>query len=216
MTVTSSLPRRTVLTAIAAAAVLALGACGNKGDKADVASASTATSAPATAAPGNHNRADTTFAQQMIVHHRQAIEMADLAEKRASSSKVKTLAAKIEKEQKPEIKTMSGWLKSWGEKVPQGMSMSMPGMNHGSPSATPSVPGMMNDRRMREMMQTSGKAFDTMFLTMMIKHHQGAIDMAKAEKKHGSYDPAKALAGDIVTAQSAEITQMRKMLGHTS
>ncbi|WP_413098631.1 DUF305 domain-containing protein [Streptomyces sp. Inha503] len=214
MTVTSSPPRRTVWTAIAAAAVLALGACGNKGDKAEVASASTATSAPATAAPGNHNRADTTFAQQMIVHHRQAIEMADLAERRASSSKVKALAAKIEKEQKREIKTMSGWLKSWGEKVPQGMSM--PGMNDGSTSATPSMPGMMNDRRMREMMQTSGKAFDTMFLTMMIKHHQGAIDMAKAEKKHGSYGPAKALAGDIVTTQSAEITEMRKMLGHTS
>ncbi|MGW7594623.1 DUF305 domain-containing protein, partial [Streptomyces rubiginosohelvolus] len=112
MTFTSSLPSRTALAAIAAATVLASGACGDKDDKADVASAATAASAPATAASGKHSRADVTFAQHMIVHHRQAIEMADLAEKRASSSKVKTLAAKIEKEQKPEITTMSGWLES--------------------------------------------------------------------------------------------------------
>ncbi|WP_306664859.1 DUF305 domain-containing protein [Streptomyces sp. Rer75] len=186
---------------------LALGACGGN-DKTEVASTA---SAPAATATGRHNQADVTFAQQMIVHHRQAIEMADMAQEHAHTSDVKALAVKIEKEQKPEIKTMTGWLKSWGEKVPEGRTM--PGMGHRSPSATPSMPGMMDEQQMRDMTHAPGKAFDTMFLTMMIKHHQGAIDIAETEKKQGAHGPARTLAGDIITTQTAQITQMRKMLG---
>jgi len=101
---------------------------------------------------------------------------------------------------------MSAWLTAWGEKVPQGMD----GMDHGDASP---MPGMMNDQQMDDMRGASGKAFDTMFLTMMIKHHEGAVEMAETEKKQGAYGPAKELADDIITAQKAEITQMRRMLG---
>ncbi|MER6089178.1 DUF305 domain-containing protein [Streptomyces bluensis] len=209
MTTARTLLRRTSLASLTAVTALALGACGGS-DNTDVAHTSTA-SAPAATATGRHNQADVTFAQQMIVHHRQAVEMAGMAQEHAHTSDVKALAVKIEKEQEPEIKTMSGWLKSWGEPVPKGTST--PGMDHHSPSAMPSMPGMMDDQQMRDMMHASGKAFDTMFLTLMIKHHQGAIDMAKTEKKQGVHGPARTLAGDIITTQSTEIAQMRKMLG---
>ncbi|WP_063728837.1 DUF305 domain-containing protein [Streptomyces sp. RTd22] len=207
MTRARPLLRRTTLASLTAVTALTLGACGGN-DNAEVASTA---SAPATTATGRHNQADVTFAQQMIVHHRQAIEMADMAQEHAHSRDVKSLAVKIDKEQEPEIKTMTGWLKSWSEKVPEGLTM--PSMGHRSPSGTPSMPGMMDDQQMRDMTHTSGKAFDTMFLTMMIKHHQGAIDMARTEKKQGTYGPARTLAGDIITTQTAQITQMRKMLG---
>ncbi|WTW04778.1 DUF305 domain-containing protein [Streptomyces sp. NBC_00024] len=203
-----SLPRRTAFAAVAAAAALVLAACGGN-DSTGTASTSPGTTTSASVPAGEHNQADVTFAQGMIPHHRQAIAMADMAETRASSSEVKELAAQIKKAQDPEIETMSGWLRAWGEKVPEGMD-GMDGMDNGDAS---SMPGMMNDQQMDDMRGASGKTFDTMFLTMMIKHHEGAVDMAGTEKNQGAYGPAKALADDIITAQTAEIAQMRKMLG---
>jgi uncharacterized protein (DUF305 family) len=208
MNANRSLTRRTALAA-AAAATLVLAACGGNDSTgtADTSPGTTATSASVPA--GEHNEADVTFAQGMIPHHRQAIAMADMAETRASSNDVKALASQIKKAQDPEIKTMSAWLRAWGETVPQGMD-GMDGMDHGDAS---SMPGMMNNQQMDDMRGASGKAFDTMFLTMMIEHHEGAVEMAETEKKQGAYGPAKELADDIITAQTAEITQMRKMLG---
>ncbi|AZS69818.1 DUF305 domain-containing protein [Streptomyces lydicus] len=196
------------LAAAAAAAALVLAACGGNGDTGTADTSPGTTTSPSVPA-GEHNQADVTFAQGMIPHHRQAIAMANMAETRASSSDVRTLAAKIKKAQNPEIHTMSAWLRAWGEKVPQGMD-GMDGMDHGDAS---SMPGMMKNEQMDDMRGASGKAFDTMFLTMMIEHHEGAVVMAETEKKQGAYGPAKDLADDIITAQTAEITQMRKMLG---
>ncbi|ARZ66720.1 copper resistance protein [Streptomyces albireticuli] len=75
------------------------------------------------------------------------------------------------------------------------------------------MPGMMDDQQMNSLKGMTGTAFDKMFLTMMIEHHEGAISMANTEKRRGSYAPAKELADSIVTSQTAEIAQMRKMLG---
>ncbi|MFG2302424.1 DUF305 domain-containing protein [Actinacidiphila glaucinigra] len=210
MTLSRSLTRRAALATIAAAAALVLAACGGT-DHAGGTHTAPAATASTPASAGQYNQADVTFAQQMIPHHRQAVAMAEVAETRASSDEVKSLADKIKQAQDPEINTMSGWLTAWGKDVPQdiGMDHEMPGMDHGDAS---SMPGMMGSDQMGDLDGASGKAFDTMFLTMMIEHHQGAIDMAKTEKNQGAYAPAKALAGDIVTAQTAEITQMRKML----
>ncbi|WP_328690301.1 DUF305 domain-containing protein [Streptomyces phaeochromogenes] len=207
MNTTRSLPRRTALAAAAAVAALVLAACGGNSDT-GTADTSPGTTASASAPAGKRNQADVTFAQGMIPHHRQAIAMADMAETRASSSDVKVLASQIKKAQDPEIETMSAWLTAWGEEVPQGTD-GMDGMDHGDAS---SMPGMMNNQQMDDMRDASGKAFDTMFLTMMIEHHEGAVEMAQTEKTQGAYGPAKTLADDIITAQTAEITQMRKML----
>lgn len=145
----------------------------------------------------------------MIPHHRQALEMAELAADRAASAQVKDLAARVEKAQDPEIKTMSGWLKSWGEEVPEA-GESMPGMDHGTHSG---MPGMMDDAEMTKLEKASGKEFDALFLNLMVEHHEGAVDMAETEKSKGAYEPATAMADDIVTAQTAEIEEMNKLVG---
>jgi uncharacterized protein (DUF305 family) len=149
------------------------------------------------------NAADVKFAQEMIPHHGQAIAMAELAATRAASPQVKTLAQRIEGAQDPEIKTMSEWLKAWGEEVPPvDMGHSAPG--HGS--------GMMSADEMAKLDKASGAAFDTMFVEMMIRHHQGAIEMAKIEQKDGKNAKAKELATRIETAQTAEISEMQTLV----
>ncbi|WP_329537986.1 DUF305 domain-containing protein (plasmid) [Streptomyces sp. NBC_01450] len=212
---TRTLTRRAALTATAVTAVLVLAACGNDSDSASSkhqghSSASSSASADATTAA--HNAQDVSFAQGMIPHHQQALEMAKLAADRASSAEVKDLAARIEKAQDPEIQTMSGWLKSWGKDVTTSDSSmeSMPGMEH---SAHSDMPGMMDSKDMDELEKASGADFDTMFLTMMIEHHKGAIEMATTEKDKGKYGPATSMSDGIITAQTAEITEMNKLLG---
>lgn len=197
---------RAVLVALTATAALALTACGSGDDGADTAHASHSAAAGATASAtaGAHNAQDVSFAQSMIPHHQQALEMAGLAVDRASSAQVRDLAARIEKAQDPEIRTMTGWLKAWGEDVP------MAGMDH---SGHAGMTGMMSDKDMTMLKQAKGTDFDTMFLTMMVQHHQGAVEMAGTEKAKGDYGPATTMADSIVTAQNAEIKEMNKLLG---
>ncbi|GAB2750566.1 DUF305 domain-containing protein [Streptomyces bullii] len=217
---TRTLTRRAALVAVTATAGLVLAACGGDGQGgsghgghggttpsagADATAGSEAT-ASAEATAGAHNAQDVAFAQGMIPHHQQALEMARLAADRAASEQVKDLAVRIEKAQDPEIRTMTGWLKTWGEKVPE----SMPGMDHSGHSG---MPGMMGEEDMAKLQKASGKTFDTMFLTMMVEHHEGAVEMATTQKTEGRNGPAKALAEDIITAQNAEITEMKKLLG---
>ncbi|MFC9506749.1 DUF305 domain-containing protein [Streptomyces sp. NPDC057002] len=207
-----NLTRRAALVVAAGAATFVLAACGGDGgDKSGSghdAHASASESAGAEATSGAHNAQDVSFAQGMIPHHRQALEMARLAEGRTTSGAVKDLAARIEKAQDPEIKTMTGWLKAWGEDAPG----SGKDMDH-SASGHSGMPGMMGGEDMAGLEKLTGRAFDTQFLTLMVEHHEGAVKMADVEKSKGRYGPAKAMAGDIVTAQNAEIGEMNKLLG---
>ena len=132
--------------------------------------------------------------------------MADLAPDRARSAEVKKLAAEIEKAQAPEIEKLSGWLTSWGETVPAegAMEHSM----HGG-----GMEGLMSAEEMTALENASGEAFDTSFMEMMIKHHEGAVEMAKTEQSDGAHAPARKMAADIIASQSAEIEQMKKLLG---
>ncbi len=215
---TRSLVRRTAVVAASGVTALVLAGCGGSGDDTGSAghgghqatdSASAAPSAPAS--QGQHNAADVAFAKGMIPHHRQAVEMADLAPDRARSAEVKKLAAEIKKAQAPEIEKLSGWLTSWGETVPAegAMDHSM----HGGVDGTGSMDGMMSAEEMTALEDASGRAFDTAFMEMMIKHHEGAVEMAKTEQSDGAHTPARKMAADIITSQSAEIEQMRKLLG---
>ncbi|MGW3124084.1 DUF305 domain-containing protein [Streptomyces sp. NPDC001107] len=207
-----TLTRRAALIAATTTAALVLSACGGgSSDSGSAASAGTSASSSTDGdtAADTYNAEDVTFAQGMIPHHQQAVQMARLAADRASSAQVKELAARIEKAQGPEITAMSGWLKSWGKDMPtSGNSMSsMPGMGQSG------MPGMMSSAHMAGLKKLSGKEFDTMFLTMMIEHHKGAVEMATTEKNKGRYGAATSLADGIITTQNAEITQMNKMLG---
>ncbi|ELS54760.1 putative Lipoprotein [Streptomyces viridochromogenes Tue57] len=208
--------RRAALAATATAAALVLAACGGNGSDTGSGTGSgsrTSASASADTTAEAHNDQDVAFAQGMIPHHQQALEMAGMAATQASSAQVKDLASRIEKAQDPEIRTMSGWLESWGEDVPS----SMPGMDHSGGHSGGSdgsdMPGMMDTEDMDKLKKASGEDFDTMFLTMMIEHHEGAVEMAGTEKEQGRYGPAKKLADAVITAQTAEIAEMNKLLG---
>ena len=178
--------------ALALVTVLTLAACGS--------------GSASGAGGGDHNDADVTFAQSMIPHHEQAVQMATMAKAHASSSEVKRLADKIEAAQGPEIATMQGWLEDWGRSDSHG---SMSGMNHGETG----MPGMMDDDEMMNLDKATGPAFDEIFLTMMVAHHTGAIEMAQTEQSKGENADATALAEDIEKAQTDEISQMKKLLG---
>ncbi|MFD6227958.1 DUF305 domain-containing protein [Streptomyces sp. NPDC060232] len=203
--------RRAAAVVSAGAAAVVLAACGGgdgAGGSGGTASPSAAASAqaPAPAGQGQHNAADAAFAKGMIPHHRQAVEMADLAPSRAGSAEVKKLAEDIRKAQDPEIKTLSGWLTSWGEQVPAEGAMDHSA--HG-------MAGMMTAEQMDRLKTASGAAFDTAFMELMVEHHEGAVAMAKTEQAQGAFPAAKAMAGAIVTSQSAEIAQMNKLLGRS-
>jgi uncharacterized protein (DUF305 family) len=180
--------RRLILPGLLAALLLTVSACGSDTNE--------------TKSDSGHNEADVLFAQEMIPHHEQAVEMAKLAATRAQGAEVKQLAADIEAAQGPEIETMTGWLKGWGE------DSSMGGMGHGDME----MPGMMSTKDMNQLMGATGADFDQMFLTMMISHHQGAIQMAKDEQANGTDTNAIELAKKIESAQTAEITKMQGML----
>jgi uncharacterized protein (DUF305 family) len=201
-----SLVRRTAAAVAAGTASLVLVACGSDGDGAagHDGHATTSPTASAPAAQGQHNAADVAFAKGMIPHHRQAVEMADQAPSRAGSAEVKKLAEEIKKAQDPEIRTLSGWLASWGEQVPA---------EGAADHSAHGMAGMMTAGEMDKLKNSSGKAFDTAFTELMIKHHEGAVAMARTEKADGAFPDARRMADAIITSQTAEITRMKDLLG---
>ncbi|WP_326594932.1 DUF305 domain-containing protein [Streptomyces sp. NBC_01803] len=204
--------RSAVRLATAAGAVtiaLALTACGSDGGGHDEDSSAPSGSSTTPAEDGEQNAADISFAQGMIPHHQQAVEMADLALDQTTSDEVRTLAEQIRAAQAPEIETLSGWLAAWGEAIPE------EGMDHSDHDmgGDMDMDGMMSAEDMTELENASGTAFDTAFLEMMIEHHRGAVEMAETEQADGSYRPALDMAEDIISSQTAEIGAMNELLG---
>ncbi len=157
------------------------------------------------------------FAQHMIPHHQQAIEMSDMVlGKQGIDPRVLDLANQIKAAQAPEIEEMQTWLTQWG--MPKMPMMSgtggMPGMN-GMPGmdGMPGMSGMMSEEDMTALQNAQGVAATKMYLTQMIEHHQGAITMAQNEIDDGQYPATITLARSIVTSQQREIDTMNKILG---
>ncbi|MFJ5074843.1 DUF305 domain-containing protein [Streptomyces sp. NPDC088553] len=206
--------RKFALVGAATATGLLLTACGTDDGKSGMdhggtsatasASASASGSGGVAAAPGAFNDADVMFAQMMIPHHEQALEMAELAEGRAQDPEVKKLVTAIEQAQDPEIQKMRAWLKGWGKPESAGHGTGGGG-GHG-------MAGMMSEQDMKDLAAVKGKAFDRKFAELMIAHHNGAVDMAKDERKNGENPTAKALADDVVRTQSDEVAALRKIL----
>jgi len=150
------------------------------------------------AAPDNTpNSADLNYAQMMIVHHGQALEMTRLATGRAASTPVKRLSARITATQQPEIEAMRGWLKS------NGGAKSQEGHDHGV------MPGMASPAQLAKLRAAKGKAFDDLFLKLMITHHQGAITMATEVLSEGNNVQVEEMANDVVAQQTVEVDRMR-------
>lgn len=151
------------------------------------------------------NDADVAFTNEMIMHHQQAIEMADLVlDKDGVDPDVITLAENIKAAQQPEIDLMRSWLETWGE--PTLNAGDMDGMDHGG------VGMMMSDDDMNALDAATGAEASSLFLEQMIVHHQGAIDMAEQEIENGKNPDAIELANKIVDDQTAEIQKMQEML----
>lgn len=167
-----------------------------------------------TGSTSDHNSADVAFAQDMIPHHQQALLMADVAIEGAQTQELRDLAERIKAAQAPEIDEMTSWLEAWGEDVPDLDEMSHMMMGHGDADEDDDMPGMMDADQMQQMMQMmgSGRAFDAMWVRMMILHHEGAIEMAQDEQASGQYPDAISLAEDIEAAQTKEIAEMEQML----
>jgi len=159
------------------------------------------TTAPANSSTSEHNAADTMFAQMMIPHHAQAVEMSDamLAKKDIPASVI-ALATKIKAAQAPEIDKMTAWLKSWNE------SSTMSG--HGGHS----MDGMLSDAELLKLDGSQGMEAAKLFLSQMIAHHEGAVTMAKTETSQGKNPDAVQLSKDIVTSQEQEIQEMKDLL----
>lgn len=155
------------------------------------------------------NAADVAFAQEMILHHGQAVTMADLALAASTDAEVLALAEQIKAAQDPEISTMTGWLATWGYEAPDPAA----GAEHGGDTmADMAMPGMMTDEEMASLEAATGLAFDRLFLELMIRHHEGAIEMSEQVQADGEDPAVEDLAAAIITAQQAEIEAMRAML----
>lgn len=222
--------RTMTLTALALASALTLTACGtgaqdeNAGAEASATAtssapaatpAATATATPSTRATGSaeevsaeHNDADVMFAQMMIPHHQQAVEMSEmLLAKDDVPAEVAEFAQKVIDAQGPEIERMNAMLTAWGEDpVDMGDMGGMEGMDHGGMS------GMMSEEDMAALEQAQGTEAARLYLEQMTAHHQGAIEMAQDEVEGGQNPQAVALAEKVVADQQAEITEMEQML----
>ncbi len=160
-------------------------------------------------ADAEFNAIDVAFAQGMIPHHGQAVQMADMALDISTDPTIRGLAEKIKAAQDPEIVIMEGWLEDWGQPVPD---RNQP-MDHSTDDmGGMMMSGMMSEADMARLGNASGTDFDRMFLEMMILHHEGAIEMANQQLADGKYQPAKDLAAMIITAQQAEIAEMNALL----
>jgi uncharacterized protein (DUF305 family) len=161
-----------------------------------------------------YNLADVHFMSGMIPHHAQAVIMAGWAPSHGARSDVRILCERIDVGQRDEIALMQTWLRDRGEVVPDAtstrMHMSMNGMEHDM-----LMPGMLTDEEMAALDKARGPEFDRLFLTGMIKHHQGAIDMV--DELFKSYGAAQdetvfRFASDVYADQAIEIERMQKML----
>lgn len=150
------------------------------------------------------NDDDVMFAQMMIPHHEQAIELADMALDPTTNATddVKALATQIKAAQDPEIATMKQLLSSWGESVEMDSSM-----DHGD-----MMTGMLTAEELATLSSLRGVEFDRAWVEAMIAHHEGAIEMALDVMQKGSSPAVKTLADAIITGQEAEIEEMSNLL----
>jgi uncharacterized protein (DUF305 family) len=157
-----------------------------------------------TGQPAGYNADDVAFATNMIPHHKQAVDLSALVPDRSTNAQLSALAQQISAAQQPEINVMKVLLVQWNEN---------PDANSGHAGHGGAMQGMVDATTMTKLQSLTGAEFDKLWLESMIGHHQGAIEMAKAELANGDNVDAKDLAKTIVTTQEAEIGQMKQMLG---
>ena len=159
-----------------------------------------------------YNDADIAFATDMIQHHAQALQMVDMTMGRKLSPKVAALGEDIRMAQAPEIEQMVDLLDDWdNQPIPETSRDHANAHGDGAVEMDTAMPGMMSGEEMEALESTRGAAFESTWLTAMIEHHRGAIEMATTEKDQGEDKKAKALAHDIVEAQGDQVEIMETL-----
>jgi uncharacterized protein (DUF305 family) len=167
------------------------------------------TAANAGEAPKPPSKADVDFMQDMIMHHNQAVEMTELLKTRTRDAAIMELGKKIDVSQTDEMRWMKQWLTDRGLPVDPMAGMDMKDMT------MPLMPGMLTAAQMDALRKASGPEFDHLFLTGMIQHHSGALQMVKemfANPGAGQDPLLFDFANDVDNTQQAEIDIMRHML----
>jgi uncharacterized protein (DUF305 family) len=158
-----------------------------------------------------YSQQDLMFAQMMIPHHEQALEMSVLALANSTNVDLRDLAQRIYDGQAPEIEQMRGWLDS---------SPNRGGMSHRMPDGTmmdnhmmgsDNMAGMASEEELAELKSLSSPEFDDLFLRLMIDHHEGALAMVRMIE-NSSNEEVRALAQEITVTQRAEIEEMNTLL----
>ncbi|GAA4754998.1 DUF305 domain-containing protein [Gordonia alkaliphila] len=198
------------------AAVLLLAGCSSDDSTADGQHHGGAASSAATTGSAQNsqvNDADKMFAEMMIPHHEQAVEMSDIMlAKTDIDPRVTELARQIKAAQGPEIETMQGWLKEWGVSDDSAGDHDMGTHDMSGDHDMSEMDGMLSADQMQALKDATGVEASRLFLEGMIEHHEGAVDMANDELKDGVNPDAKALAQQVITTQNAEIETMRGLL----
>ena len=153
---------------------------------------------------------DAGFAQDMTIHHIQAVTMAGYERDNTTNAGLKVLAFDIETEQQFQVGQMSGWLDAWN--LGRNDAHPMAWMGHAHAVVNGLMPGMATPSQMTKLESLHGNALDVLFLQLMIHHHQGGLAMARYAAAHASTDYVRQLAGSIVVSQAAEIIEMQKLL----
>ncbi|MBX2819050.1 MAG: DUF305 domain-containing protein [Rhodothermaceae bacterium] len=164
-------------------------------------------------------QADVDFMIGMIAHHAQALIMSDLAPENGASSEIRTLAARIINAQKDEIATMQKWLRDRDQAVPEvhidGLNLMIHGVGDHGMHMHHDMPGMLTQSQLQELADSREDVYDSLFLTYMIQHHEGAVTMVHelfATDGAGQDEAAFKLASDIQVDQITEINRMKLML----
>ncbi|MBI4497752.1 MAG: DUF305 domain-containing protein [Chloroflexi bacterium] len=150
------------------------------------------------------------YLAMMVFHHQDAVNMAELAEERATHEELRELARAIKDEQRQEIATLREWLQTWyGETperaLPMGPHGPVGGMDEG-------MMGMMAQGHTAYLGRLEGAAFEQAFMNLMIGHHAGAVMMSQMVVDTAPHEEVRSFATDVITKQSAEIAQMRSWL----
>jgi uncharacterized protein (DUF305 family) len=152
-----------------------------------------------------HNEADVAFAQNMIPHHQQAVDMSAMVPSHTANPDLIVIANHIGPDQQSEIDVLKELLAQWGEPTAPDHS------GHDGHGAM-GIDGMVDGATMSRLESLTGSEFDTLWLRSMIRHHQGAVAMARPEIVHGLNPDAVKMANIIVDWQQLEIAQMNKLV----
>jgi uncharacterized protein (DUF305 family) len=159
-------------------------------------------------ADSGYSPADAQFLQDMIPHHHQAIQMAELVAERTNREEILDVAGRINASQGDEIEFMQQWLRERGERVPEPSE-------HDAMHTSHKMAGMATPEQLAELAGAQGAAFDRLFLRLMITHHEGAVTMVEEllEQPGSAYDPVLfEFTSDVTNDQAAEIERMNGLL----